>query len=224
MQANPSHTYSVAGTFTAMLIVRDNGGGSGQTSLSISAGNRAPLVAIAAPLDESLYNAGDSITFRGSAMDPEEGQLAPSQMRWKVTFFHADHTHPFLDVTGVDTGTFVIPRTGEPSADTWYEVCLTAQDGSGLESTTCVQIRPRKVPLTFRTSPNGFTITFNGQPTQTTVTIVSVVGFDHVIGAPDQVHGSQNWTFDTWSDGGAATHTIRAPGTATTYTAGFRKR
>lgn len=223
-QANPSHTYSVAGTFTVTLVVSDNRGGSGQTSLQIRAGNQAPVVAIAAPLDESLYNAGDTINFQGSATDPETGTIAASLMRWKVTFYHADHTHPFYDVTGVASGSFVIPRTGEPSADTWYEICLTAADLSGLESTTCVQIRPRKVQLTFRTSPNGFTITFNGQPTQTPVTILSVVGFDHVIGAPDQVHGSQTWTFQKWSDGGTATHTIRAPASAMTYTADFGKR
>ena len=37
-----------------------------------------------------------------------------------------------------------------------------------------------------------------------------------------QTKGSKTYTFVSWSDGGAQTHNIVAPATATTYTARFR--
>jgi glucose/arabinose dehydrogenase len=220
---NPSHTYTVAGTYTVTLQVRDSrGGATNATPLQIRAGNDAPVVTITSPTDERLYNAGDVIAFSGTATDREDGTLAPSRMQWVVTFFHADHTHPFQTFTGVASGSFTIPRTGESSADTWYEICLTATDSNGARTTACVQIRPRKVSLTFQSSPGWMELTFNGQRFQTPFTIQSVVGFDHQVGAPDQVwFDGQIYTWRFWSDGGARDHTIRAPATNTTYTATF---
>jgi hypothetical protein len=87
-----------------------------------------------------------------------------------------------------------------------------------------VNIRPRTVRLKFRTSPAGFKVTVNGQPRRTPVSITSVVGFDHEIGAPDQKRQGRNWTWSSWSDGGAQTHTLRAPAAAAVYTATFRRR
>jgi hypothetical protein len=54
------------------------------------------------------------------------------------------------------------------------------------------------------------------------VSFASVVGFEHPIGAPGpQTVGGITYTFTSWSDGGAATHTISTPGANTTYIAAF---
>ena len=37
-----------------------------------------------------------------------------------------------------------------------------------------------------------------------------------------QTKGRKNYNFESWSDGGAQTHDVIAPATATTYTARFR--
>ena len=39
-----------------------------------------------------------------------------------------------------------------------------------------------------------------------------------------QTKGAKSYTFTSWSDGGAQTHDVIAPATATTYTAKFRQR
>lgn len=51
-----------------------------------------------------------------------------------------------------------------------------------------------------------------------------VVGIIRTIGAPSpQTVGAFTYTFKSWSDGSAATHTITTPATATTYTVRFQK-
>jgi hypothetical protein len=41
--------------------------------------------------------------------------------------------------------------------------------------------------------------------------------------APNQKLRGKTYAFVSWSDGGTQNHTIRAPSTATTYTATFRR-
>ena len=49
--ANPSHTYTANGAYTAKLTVRDEGGLSGVENILITVGNRAPTVTIETPLE-----------------------------------------------------------------------------------------------------------------------------------------------------------------------------
>ena len=44
--------------------------------------NRAPEASISAPGDQSSWQAGESITFSGSAVDPEDGVLTGAALRW----------------------------------------------------------------------------------------------------------------------------------------------
>jgi hypothetical protein len=51
-----------------------------------------------------------------------------------------------------------------------------------------------------------------------------IIGSINSISAPSpQTKGKQTYSFQSWSDGGAQTHNITAPATATTYTARFRR-
>ena len=48
-----------------------------------------------------------------------------------------------------------------------------------------------------------------------------IIGSSHALSASDQLRGSTTYQWSSWSDGGAASHSIVAPATATTYTATF---
>ena len=54
-------------------------------------------------------------------------------------------------------------------------------------------------------------------------TITSWQGWVITIGAPNQPNAAGKFRFVSWSDGGAATHTVMTPAAPTTYTATFRK-
>src|SRR5262249_2602597 len=132
-----SHLYP-AGVYIAHLTVNDGQGGTDTTpDIRIVSGNRAPTAVISSPQDEAHYDAGDTIPFSGRGPDPEDGTVPCSRFSWSVVFHHAGHTHPFLGpIQGVCSGSFTIPRTGEASAATYYEVLLTVKDSGAPLGTT----------------------------------------------------------------------------------------
>jgi glucose/arabinose dehydrogenase len=182
-----------------------------------------PTGTITAPANGSFYNAGDTINYSGTATDPEDGALPPSAFTWQVDFHHDTHVHPFIPATsGATSGSFIIPTLGETATNVWYRIILTVTDSGGLTHTSYVEIFPRVSTINLGTNFSGLLLTVDGQPQATAFSINSVVGMRRTLGAvsPQTVNGV-TYEFETWSDGGAATHDISTPATATTYTAIF---
>lgn len=220
-EANPTHTYSVAGPYQVRLTVSDGVNSTLSTPLAISAGNK-PTPTILSPTDGIFFKAGDVITFSGSATDLEDGVLPASAYTWNIDFLHEGHVHPGIPVTGVTSGTFEIPTTGHDfSGFTRYRVSLTVTDSSGLQSTTSVIIFPQKVNLSFSAAPAGATLYLDGIAHTAPFVYDTLVGFQHTIEARNQTIGGNTYTFAAWSDGGAQTHTIVVPAAAQTYTATY---
>ncbi len=128
-------------------------------------------------------------------------------------------------MTATKSGTFVIPTSGEESAETSYEIILTVKDSAGLSQTVSRTIYPNTVNLTFTTQPvAGLTFTLDGIPHTGPYTVASVVGFQHILDVPEpQSQNGFSYTFSAWSDGGQQSHTITTPATDVTYTAGFHE-
>ena len=171
---------------------------------------------------ERSFRAGDVITFSGTATDAEDGTLPASAYTWNIDFLHEGHVHPGTPITGVTSGTFTIPTTGHDfSGFTRYRVSLTVTDSSGLQSTSSVTVFPQKVNLNFATAPAGATVFLDGIAHTAPFVYDTLIGFNHTIEAPNQTIGGNTYTFASWSDGGAQTHTIVVPAAAQTYTANF---
>ncbi len=192
---------------------------SNQATLTVTS-NTPPTAAIGQPAAGALYSGGDTIVYAGSGTDSEDGNLPGSAFTWKVDFHHEDHTHPFIpDTTGSANGSFLVPTSGEPSPDVWYRVHLTVRDSGGLSHTTYRDVMPRKATVTLATAPGGRQLTLDGQPVTAPYTFTGVTGIVRSLSATSP-QGS--WVFDSWSDGGAQTHSIDTPASPTTYTATFR--
>ncbi|HEY5423139.1 MAG TPA: PQQ-dependent sugar dehydrogenase [Ilumatobacteraceae bacterium] len=193
--------------------------------------NAAPTGTISTPAAGHTYNAGDTISFSGSATDPEDGTLPASAFSWDVTFHHNTHTHPGPTIgagaTGDGTtGSFVVPDTGETSTDVFYRITLTVTDSGGRSTESFVDVLPNTTTLNVNatpTSPNdGLQILLDGQPHLTPYSEGSVVGMKRTLDVVSpQVLGTTTYNFASWSDGGAANHQIVTPATATAYTATF---
>jgi glucose/arabinose dehydrogenase len=198
---------------------------SNPATLTVTA-NQAPVATILSPANGTRYNAGATINFSGSATDPENGTLPPTALSWLVVFHHDTHTHPFLGpLDDIASGTFTIPNQGETAVNVFYRIHLTATDSAGAQSTVFVDLLPNVVNLTLTTEPPGLQLTLDGQPFIAPVMVPSVVGMMRTLGAPSSQRIDKfNYSFEAWSDGGAATHTIQTPATATTYTAFYRRR
>lgn len=216
-----THTYAKAGPYVATLTVTDGVGGIGTATVNIAVGT-PPVGTIVAPAEGTKYNAGDTIFFSGTGSDAEDGILPASAFHWTILLHHNTHTHPFLDFAGVKSGNFTIPTVGETSSDVWYRIYLTVTDSSGLSQTTTRDVTPNKSSITLSSNVPGLQVTLDGIPEITPYSFVGVVGFNRTLGAPDpQSLNGQTYQFSSWSDGGAATHTIITPSTNTTYTGNY---
>ena len=127
-----------------------------------------------------------------------------------MDFQHDTHTHPFVPATtGSKTGSFVIPTSGETSANVWYRIYLTVRDGPGLTHTTYRDVLPRTATITLASVRSGLQLTLDGQPVTAPYAVLGVVGITRAIGVMSpQTLTSTPWTFASWSDGGAGTHNI----------------
>nr|WP_307544341.1 PQQ-dependent sugar dehydrogenase [Streptomyces sp. V3I8] len=110
--ANPSHTYTSNGQYTATVKVTDTTGKSATASVQITVGNTAPTVRLDLPLDGSIHDFGDAIPFKVTVTDPEDGTIDCTKV--KVTFIvgHDSHGHPQTSTTGC-TGTLQTLADGE---------------------------------------------------------------------------------------------------------------
>jgi glucose/arabinose dehydrogenase/chitodextrinase len=220
-QANPSHTYTQSGAYTVRLTVSDGVNSTVSTPVTISVGS-PPTATITSPQDGITFVAGQVISFSGDATDPDDGPLPASAFTWNIDFLHEGHVHPGTPITGVKSGTFTIPTTGHDfSGFTRYRIMLTVTDSTGLTASTFVTIFPTKVNLSFATSPPGLTLYLDGIAKTAPFVYDTLIGFNHTIEARDQIAGATNYTFASWSDGGARTHTIVVPSADQTYTATY---
>jgi hypothetical protein len=127
-----------------------------------------------------------------------------------------------LDRVGIMSGTFAIPNSGETSSNVWYRLHLTVRDSGGLTSTGFRDIAPNTAVITLATIPPSLRATLDGQPTTTPTSVTSVVGIVRALGVVSpQTSGTTTYSFVSWSDSGAATHTVATPSTSRTYTATY---
>jgi glucose/arabinose dehydrogenase len=188
-------------------------------------GDRPPVPTIAAPAAGTTWKVGDRISFAGSASDPEDGALPGSALSWELILHHCPsncHTHPIQSWAGAAGGSFTAPDHEYPS---YLELRLTATDSGGQQATATRRLDPQTVVLTFQSNPGGLQLTVDGSSGTATFSRTVIVGSNHTVSAaPSQTKGRQTYTFASWSDGGAQTHTIVAPASATTYTARYRNK
>ncbi len=202
------------------------GSATSNPAMLIIANNNPPTATIDSPTNGSFYQAGDTINFSGSGYDPEDGNLVATAFSWIVEFHHDTHIHPFMGPTnGIASGSFQIPVLGETSTNVYYRIWLTVTDSGGRQGGAFVDIVPRTATITLQTSPAGLKVTLDGQPVTTPYSAGSVVGMTRTLGVVSGQKFDKNpYDFSTWSDGGAATHTISTPAINTTYTATFKRR
>ena len=189
--------------------------------MTINAGNTPPVATIAAPSPGLRWKVGDTIAFQGSASDEQDGTLPASRLSWSLTLQHCPsncHTHAIQSWTGTAGTTFVTPDHDYPS---FLELKLTATDSGGLADTQTLRLDPQTVAVTMRSSPTGLSLTLGATTAATPFTRTLIRGGTTTIAAPSpQTLGPTTYTFGSWSDGGARSHTVTLDAD-TTFTASF---
>ena len=192
-------------------------GGGGDTP----APNQPPVPRIVTPASGLLFSAGQSISVSLEASDAEDGTLAASRLTWWAELHHDTHTHPLQAETTGNGGSLAIPSRGETSDNIFYRIHLRATDSTGASAETTRDLLPRKARVTLATQPAGLALTLDGQPFSGGSAFTGVVGTERDLGAADQVFNGRRYRFGSWSDGGAANHTLATPAADTLLTASF---
>jgi glucose/arabinose dehydrogenase len=227
--ANPSYTYLTQASVTARLRVTDPGGLTGTASVVITVGNppsNSPVVTIDNPTAATQWSVGQTIPFAGRAADAQDGTLPASALSWQLTLQHCTsqtncHAHNVQSWNGISSGSFVAPDHEYPS---FLDLTLTATDSDGNATSQTVRLSPRTVTLTFQSSPSGARLVVGTVEQVAPFTRTVIVGSSNSVSAPSpqSLTLGLRFRFRSWSDGGAQSHNITAPATATTYRANFQ--
>jgi len=221
-EASPTFTYPEHGVYTARLRVSDPTGDWSDDTLTITVDDSPPAATIVAPGAGTAWKVGDPISFSGTGTDADDGVLAAAAFSWSLVLRHCPsgcHSHPLEELAGVKSGSFVAPDHDYPSH---LELTLTVTDSGGLSDSDSIELDPQTVPLTFQTVPSGMRLAVGSTTAVAPFTRVVIVGSRNSVSAPSpQTVGATSFSFSSWSDGGAQSHELRAPATASTITAVF---
>ena len=204
------------------IITNAEGSDTTREALLRVTSSQRPQPLILSPPDGSRYVAGDTLHFKGSADDNEDGPLPPGALRWRLDFHHDDHSHPSIGPTpGIDEGYFVIPKVDETDPDVWFRFYLTARDESGLENTTIAEVFPYKSNFYLRSQPDSIPYFLEGNPKYPPLAVESVVGLYRDIEASRHHYRNDSiYVFRGFDNGSSAYHfTYEVPMHDSSFTA-----
>jgi PKD repeat protein len=150
LEANPSHTYTRAGRFTAVLSVFDSTGKKTSTSTVITVGNTSPTIVVTAPLDGGLFSFGDLIQYKVTVTDPEDGTVNCNDVTVTFVLGHDTHGHAEQSSTGCTGFLQTDPEDVSHGGNVFGVISATYADKGGsagqapsLSTTTQVQLRQK---------------------------------------------------------------------------------
>lgn len=206
-----TYTYNKEGTYYAKLTVRDPSDAKSVFRVRIDVGKNPPIPVITSPPEGTEFAVGELFTLSGRATDSDGNKLRESALEWEVRQHHAEHFHPFLDITpGNDIPLQAAPSPEDffASTNSYLEVRLTATDSDGLRTTVSRDIMPKIVELEFDTSPPGLKILLDGEEVSTPLTVVSWEDHPLQVEAPSPQNGLK---FSKWSTGKKRAHIFDVP-------------
>lgn len=216
-----------AGNYRCIVTNANGTATSNNAALTVLPFNARPVAQITSPANTLTWNALDQVSFSGTASDAEDGVLPASAYHWEVRFFHQEsptsqHWHPGPAIpNGVTSGNFIADNGGESSPNVWLRIILSVTDNDGRVGIDSVDIQPNKVVLTAETNVPGLKLVM-GSEGVTPFSRTWVVNSALTLEAPaSQVLNNNVYTFNSWSNSGTATQSLRVPATNTIYTADY---
>ncbi|MGH8923804.1 MAG: PQQ-dependent sugar dehydrogenase [Acidimicrobiia bacterium] len=182
---------------------------------------------ITSPLAAQTWQVGDTIEFSGGAIDAVSGEMPASALSWEIAINHCEvggdcHKHVIRTFDGFASETFTAPDHLYPS---YLSIRLIATDPDGFTDIDQVDIHPQTSVVGITSNPPGRTVLAGVEgldPFTAPVQITGIIGSSLTVDVPSpQVSGGFTYTFATWSDGGAQTHTITIPAADSSLTADF---
>ncbi|MFU8875673.1 ThuA domain-containing protein [Micromonospora sp. SL4-19] len=137
--ANPEHTYTANGDYTAKLTVTNPNGKTAVANVKVTVGNTAPTVKINLPPNGGFFEFGDQVKYSLTVTDPEDGEIDCARVTVQSSLGHDAHAHP-LDQQNGCAGTIQTLVDGGHGADAnlfWViEATYTDMGGPGVSALT----------------------------------------------------------------------------------------
>ncbi|MEV4345024.1 ThuA domain-containing protein [Actinoplanes sp. NPDC049596] len=158
-EANPTHTYTEAGNYTAQLTVTNLRGRTAVANVPVTVGNTAPTVSIEFPPDGGFFDWGDQVKYTIKVTDPEDGAIDCDRVRLQVLLGHDEHAHPLEQHTGC-TGTvqtaLAAGHGAEANVFAVFEATYTDDGGAGgaepLTGRAIEQLQPKRKQAEYYTA------------------------------------------------------------------------
>jgi PKD repeat protein len=123
--STPTHTYSIAGTYSVKLNVTDNSGSTNLSTQTIIITDRPPVVSLTQ--SSTTQSSGQPVVITISASDPD-GTILNATINW------GDGTKDTISGTPTTDSHIYTLASGAPSAT--YTVTVTVRDNSGNSAST----------------------------------------------------------------------------------------
>lgn len=128
-EANPTHTFTAAGTYNVRLTATDSTGKSGSSTVIINAGNTRPTVTLTTPVQGGVFDWGDEIPYSITVTDPEDGTIDCNRVTVLPGIYHDEggnaHVHDSIAKTGC-SGTITAPAESGHAKSSNIALVLTA--------------------------------------------------------------------------------------------------
>ncbi len=183
--ANPMHTYTTAGNYTAQLRVTDDQSESTTANVLISAGNFAPVVTFTEPGPNGFFDWGDQLNYALQVDDVEDGStsngtIACSSVTVDMVLGHDSHGHTVFQTNGC-SGSFSPASDHDPDANVFFafEAMYTDLGAPGVSPVQGVgtqTVQPKCKQAQYFSSASGVMLALTQDPVGG---IQDVTGIDH---------------------------------------------
>lgn len=212
-EANPVHTYTENGSYTAQLVATDEAGAVGVANVSVVVGNQAPTVSITFPENGGFFEWGDQVRYEIAVEDPD-GEVTCDNVTLFTSLGHDSHAHPMEELSGC-SGTLQTARDeghGIESNIFWVVEAMYTDDGGEvgvpLSANDLQILQPKLLQSEFFTSTGRLAgSTSGGDPGVQTETTGDSAGGGLNIGF---IEPGDWWAHEPVSLGGVDSITLRA--------------